>query len=162
MPGSVSATLSTVSVTNTSVVANGITPLTATVTLRDVTGNPLPSISVSASVSGGGVNVTPSAVTNSAGQATFQLSSTQAGSKVFAAQAGGIALARTATVMFTPDTPSAATSTFTAAPSALPADNSFASAVRLILRDSHSNPVPGVMITFVGSAAHPPSARRAE
>ena len=66
---------------NANVVANGQTPVTVTVSLKDVYYNPIPGRTVTLSATGGGsAIVQPTAPSNSSGQITGTLTSTQAGS----------------------------------------------------------------------------------
>jgi hypothetical protein len=83
----VSAAQSTVSSSPTSVVANGSTQATITVTLRDSNGNPVSNKAVTLSSSRGATDsISPASIqTNSSGQATFTATSLTAGAATLSA-----------------------------------------------------------------------------
>jgi hypothetical protein len=106
--GAVSAGTSTVAASPTSVTADGVTPSTITVTLKDGNNNPVSGKTVSlAHTSGPGspVITTNSNVTDASGHATFTVTSTTLAADVFTATdvTDGFDITLTATVTFMVD-----------------------------------------------------------
>ncbi len=150
----VSAANSTVTAVPTSVVADGTTTSTITVTLKNALSAPLSGKSVTlAKTSGPGSPViTPIAgTTNGSGVATFTVKSTTAGTPVFTATGDSVALNQTATVTFTAGAVNAGTSTVVASAVTVPADGIAASMVTITLLDANSNPVAGKTVSLVSS-----------
>jgi adhesin/invasin len=153
--GAVSAANSTVAFTTAGTpTADGTTLVSATVTLRDAQGNPVPGISVLGNVvPGGGVtSLFAPAATNAAGTTTISFGSTAAETKTLSINLGGLVLAQTAQITFGPGLPSAGNSAFTAAPATVIASDPTGATLTLIARDSRNNPVPNAAISFSSSA----------
>ena len=109
--GPASAVASTVSASPGSVTADGATPSTITVTLKDAEGNPVSGKTVTlAKTSGAGTPViaTVQGTSDASGVATFSVTSTRAALDVFAAtdSTDGVTVAQTAGVTFTVGAPS--------------------------------------------------------
>ncbi len=102
--GPVDGTVSTISA-DSSVVADGASTSTITVTARDTQGNPVPGQSVTLSVSpqnGSELLTQPGGVTGANGVATGTLSSTKTGQRIVGATIGATAIAAVDTVDFVP------------------------------------------------------------
>ncbi len=102
--GPVSALASTVSATTSSVIADGTSTSTVTVTLKDSNGNLLSGKDVTLIKTGGpGIaNISPSnAITNNSGQATFTISSSSVGNLQFSAQSDNTTITQNITLTFT-------------------------------------------------------------
>jgi len=100
-PGPISASQSTVSASPASIVAGSGTS-TITVTVKDAFGNRVSGVTVILFATGTGNTLTqPSGPTNGSGVATGTLSSTNAGTKVVSAVAGGVSLTQTTSVTVT-------------------------------------------------------------
>ena len=156
MSDAVSAANSTVSASPTSVVADGSTTATITVTLKNADNNPLAGKDVTlAKTSGPGspVIAPASATTDGSGVATFTVSSTTIGADVFAATetADNVTVAQTATVTFTAGAVDAGTSTVVAAPAIVPADGTTTTTVTVTLKDASNNPVADKTVTLVSN-----------
>ncbi len=151
--GAVSASTSTVAASPTSVVADGSTTSTITVTLKDAGGNPVSGKTVTlAKTSGPGTpTISPaSGASNASGVVTFTVKSTTAGADVFTATdtTDTIAITATATVTFTTGAVSASTSTVAASPTSVVADGSTTSTITVTLKDAGGNPVSGKTVTL--------------
>jgi len=100
IPPSVSASLSTVEASPTSVTADGTSTSTITVTVKNTSGGVMSGKTVSVSSDLG--TVTPSsATTDSDGQATFTITSSATGDATISATVDGTTITDTATVSFT-------------------------------------------------------------
>jgi hypothetical protein len=96
--GSISAAQSTVTVMP-SFIAPSTETSTITVTVRDLSGNPVSGATVALVATGSGNTLTqPASLTNSSGVATGTLRSTVAGTKTVSATANGVSITQTATV----------------------------------------------------------------
>jgi len=156
--GAVSAANSTVTAAPESVVADGATASTITVTLKNGTGAPVAGKTVSLAKTSGPGNpvITPAAagseVTNASGVASFTVASTTAAADVFTATDDTpVTVSQTATVTFTVGTVDAHTSTVTAAPATIDADDSTTATLTVTLLDHFGNPVPGKTVALVSS-----------
>jgi hypothetical protein len=132
-----------VSVSATSVPADGTTSSQLTATVTDVNGNPVPDTLVGFNTTLGTLSAS-SAVTNASGVATDTITSTKTGTATVTATASGVS--GTATVTFTAGAP--AKVAVSAAPSSVPADGSTASTVTATVTDKYGNPVPGTPVGF--------------
>ena len=161
--GPVSAGASTVMASPTSVVADGSTSSTVTVTLFDGFSHPVSGRTVSLTQGTGNSTITPtSAATNVSGQATFTVKDTKAETVTYTAKdtTDNVAITQTAQVTFTAGTPTAANSTVTANPISVTADGTTTSTVTVTLEDAHNNPVSGKTVTLAqggGSSTISPS-----
>jgi hypothetical protein len=124
------------------------TTATITVTLKDMNGNPVSGQAVTLTATGMNNTLTPSSGnTDASGTFTATISSTKAEQKTITATVGSFMLNQMLTV--TPGTPSASTSTVTAAPTSnVLANGSNASTVTVTVRDANSNVVSGVNVTL--------------
>ena len=105
-PAAISAGNSSVSASPSSVPANGLTPSTITVTLRDAFSNPLPGKTVTLATNAGTALISaPSGVSDAAGVVTFTVTNLTTETSVFSATdaSDGTALSATATVIFAPN-----------------------------------------------------------
>lgn len=135
--------------------ADGATPITVTVTLRDAGNLPLAGLTVA-------INTTPSvqvttinAVTDANGRAVFELRSTTPQPSVTitalgdTAIGGGVPLNVPAVVTFTAVVPvDAAQSTVSASPTSVPADGTTPITVTVTARDAAGNPLQGRAVTI--------------
>ncbi len=150
-PGPVSTSTSTVSASPTSVVADGATTSTVTVTLKDSGGNPVGGKAVSITAGSGSSIVSPASATSTAsGVATFTVKNTAVESVTYTAKdtTDNITITQTASVNFTVGTVSAGVSTVSASPTSLIADGSATSSITVTLFDSLSHPVSGKTVTL--------------
>ena len=147
---------STVSASPGSVVANGVSTATITVTLNNGTGSAVPGKTVTlASNRGATDTITPaSGTTNSSGVATFTVKSTASGSPVFTATdtTDSITITQTASVTFS-DNPaaSASQSTVTASPGSLVANGTGTTTITVTLKDGSNTPLAGKIVTLASS-----------
>jgi fibronectin type 3 domain-containing protein len=153
--GTVSATVSAVAASPTTVVADGVASSTITVTLRDANGNPVAGKNVLLSSSRGATDTIDQAAlpTDAAGQTTGLVRSTTAGSSTITATDSTDALVLTQTVVltFVAGPVSATTSTVTASPLTVPADGVASSTITVTLLDANNNPVGGKAVTLASS-----------
>ena len=148
------AAQSTVSASPASVVADGSTTSTVTVTLRDSNSNTVAGKTVTLVKAGGSSTITTvSGTTNASGQATFTVKDTVAEATTYTATdaTDSVTVTQTATVTFTPGSVTAAQSSVSASPGSLIADGATTSAVTVTLRDAQSNPVAGKTVTLTKS-----------
>lgn len=129
------------------VVANGVATSTVTITLHDITNNPVPGITPTFDATDTGTTNAYSAcsVSDASGISTCTLSSTKAELKTLSlvtpfAKADGA-------VLFTADAPSVATSTISGTGTVV-ADGVATSTVSVTLKDVNNNPVSGSTPTF--------------
>ena len=142
------ASVANSTITGTSpVLADGTATSTVTITLKDSNNNPISGTvpTFSATDTGSTNNYGTCSSTNASGISTCTLASTKAEVKTLSiatpiVKAGG-------TVTFTPDVPVAANSNITGS-SPVVADGTATSTVTITLRDTNSNPVPGITPTF--------------
>jgi serine protease inhibitor ecotin len=150
--GGVSAATSTVVPSPGSVPADGVTTSLITVTLLDSLSNPVAGKTVSlAKTSGpGSPTIGAPGVSNGSGVVTFTVKSTTAGTDVFTATdtTDTVVIAATASVTFTVGGVSASSSTVARSPTSVVADGVAVSTITVTLLDSHSNPVPGKVVTL--------------
>ena len=150
--GVVSASLSTVGVSPTSIVAGSGTS-TITVTARDAGGNPVSGATVVLSAAGGGNTVTqPSGQTDGAGIAIGTLSSTAAGMKTVSATANGVVIAQQRTVTVTAGPVSASQSTVNASPASIVA-GAGTSTITVTAKDTFGNAVSGATVTLAATGS---------
>jgi adhesin/invasin len=145
---------STFSASPGTVVADGVSTTTLTVTLLDAHANPVPSTAVSIAASGYANTFSPApptGSTNASGQLVATLASTKAETKNLTATAGSLSIITS--VSFVADVPSASTSTLVATPTSLTADGTTTTSIVFTVLDAHSNPVinSAASITSSGS-----------
>jgi adhesin/invasin len=153
-PGPVSASQSTVSASPTSIVSDGSTTSTLTVTLKDANGNAVPGKTVTLAKSGGSSTIaTVSGTTNAAGHATFTVKDTVAEPATYTATdtTDSLTVTQTASVTFTSGAVSASQSTVSASPASVTADGSTTSTIAVTLVDESSNPIAGKSVTLAKS-----------
>ncbi|MCL5734933.1 MAG: IPT/TIG domain-containing protein [Actinobacteria bacterium] len=151
--GVVSAANSTVGASPVSVVADGVTTSTITVTLKDASNNPVAGKTVTLAKTSGPGSPTVSAASgpsNASGVVTFTVKSTTAGADVFTATdtTDAVVITQTATVTFTAGPVSASQSTVVALPTSVVADGATTSTITVTLKDANNNPVSGKTVTL--------------
>ena len=154
---SISATLSTVTVSPASVAANGTSTTTITVTLRDAAGAVVAGQPVTVAVSGTANTLDPasgSGTTDVAGKLVVKLASTRAEKKTITATANpgpGQTVLVAKTVTFVAGAVSATLSSVEASPTAVLADGTSTSAITVTLRDANGNPVANQTVTLTAT-----------
>lgn len=153
VPGAVNATTSTIAALPAALAADGITPSTITVTLRDLTGNAVPGRVVTISSDRGATDTITTLVgtTNALGQATFSVTSTTTGIATISAIGDSIPLVSTATVTFNPGITNAAMSTVSSSAPFVAANGIAFTTVVVTCRDLIGTPVPGSVVSLVSS-----------
>lgn len=140
----------------TSVVANGVSTSTLTVTLKDAGGNPTPGKTVVPVSSRGSLDtISPAwAISNASGVATFKVKSLTEGSPSFSATdtTDSVNLAQTASVTFTANPPpDAGQSTVAASATPVNADGGSIGTVTVTIKDSVGTPVAGKTVALASS-----------
>jgi 5-hydroxyisourate hydrolase-like protein (transthyretin family) len=160
-----SATTSEMSVSNTSVPADGTTEAAIVVTINDQFGEPLEgkTVTIVGDVTGTGtpsanVKIPPSTdsggavvtTTNGSGQITFDTLDTTAESVTYTATdtTDGVVVKQTVEVSFTAGLPQVSQSSVQASPASVAADGSTASTITVTLDDHNDNPVPNITVTL--------------
>ncbi|MFW5719711.1 MAG: beta strand repeat-containing protein [Candidatus Dojkabacteria bacterium] len=146
-----SPSLSTVTVSPTSLEANGTDTSTITVILRDAYNNPVSGRTVQISATGTGNIITqPASVTNSSGQATGTIASTDIGSKTISITIveDSLQLDTQPAIDFTPGAASATRSTVAVSKTSVIADNSDSVSITVTVNDENDNPIQGKSITI--------------
>ena len=152
-PGAVSASQSTVTRSPTTFAAGDPTGASVTVTVKDASGNPIPSVLVEPASTGNGAFNPASAATNASGIAVFTYTNTDAGVKTLSAVANGVLLDAQPQVTVEPGTASAAQSTLVLSPSAIVAGGT-GSTISVTVRDQFNNLVPGAAVTIDATGAN--------
>jgi len=140
-----------------SVLPGGTSIITATV--KDAYNNPIPSISVTFSITSGGGNMAPpSSLTNASGQAQATLTAPLAsGTTTVGASVTSPLLSGSVPVTISSGTP--ATLVVNASPTGVPAGGT--STITATLKDAYNNPVPNMTVNFSviagGGIVAPPS-----
>jgi adhesin/invasin len=160
-----SATTSTMTVSPTTVAADGVTAASLTVTIDDQFGNPLSgkAVNVVGSITGTATQSTTSQVvpsgfsggtvtttTNGGGEIAFNAFDTTAESVTYTAidTTDNVTVTHTVAVTFTAGVSQVSASTVQASPTAVAADGSAASTITVTMNDHNTNPVPGITITL--------------
>jgi adhesin/invasin len=151
-----SPTYSTLAASPTSIVADGTTASTITLTLKDANNNPVNGLAVAFNSSL--ANSSMGTVTDH-GDGTYSapLTGTTAGTATLSTTVNGSAFGVAATsVTLTADKNnlSAANSTLVGSPVSIVADGTAPSTITLTLKDGHNNPVSGMAVTFDSSLAN--------
>jgi hypothetical protein len=155
----VDAGQSTVAAAPAAVLADGSSTSTITVTLKDSSGTPVAGEGVAlAKTSGPGTpTISPSSTltTNGVGVATFTVSSTTVGTEVFSATAvtDSVPVSTTASVEFQSTLVDAASSTVSASPTAVLADDTETSTITVTVRNSGGLPLPGKVVSLSGDGS---------
>ena len=156
---------STMTVSPSTVVADGTSSATITVTINDQFGDPLggKTVTMAATVTGtsnpsqtarvdpsqnaGGVVIT---TTNGSGVITFGTNDTTAESMTYTATdtTDNLTVTQIAIVTFTAASPQVSQSTVQANPTAVPANGSTPSTITVTVEDHNANPVPGITIAL--------------
>jgi len=152
VPLVISPTSSTLTASDSTVVADGLASTNVTLTLVSTTGVPVPgkTVSLSSNRAAGSDTITPAlATTNALGQATFVVRSSVTGNALLVAQETGshTSLAQTVSVAYIANTVSNLTSTIQGS-GPVTANGTAASTVTITLLDAFSNPVSGLVPTF--------------
>ena len=149
--GTASSTLSTVNQSPSSVLANGSSTSTITVTLLDANSVPVPNKTVVLSQGVGDSTISaPSGVSNSSGVVTFTVSDSMTQTVTYSAVdfTDGVAITDTAVVTFTPGTVNAANSTVNPTLGSVADDGVTTTTVTVTLLDVNNNPVPSKTVTL--------------
>jgi hypothetical protein len=157
-----SATLSTVSASSTTAVADGVDPRTVTVTLngQNAQSATVPIAGAPVTLSQGSAHSiiapTSTATTNSSGVATFTVTDSTPEAVTYTATSGAVVVDQTAMVTFAAPTVSAANSTVSTSPPSVPADGSTTSTVTVTAYDQAAGPAPvsGQTVTLTQGAGH--------
>ncbi|MEI7703813.1 MAG: Ig-like domain-containing protein [Deltaproteobacteria bacterium] len=162
-PPSVSSANSSLAVDRALAVANGLSVVTVSATIRDEGNGPMAGVTVAFSSTGGGNAWTPSsAVTSASGVATATLASTLAEAKTLGVTAGGLAVAQEQAVTFSVPAPSASRSSLAVNFASVIANGVSTTGATATVRDDDGVAMAGVTVTFsstgTGNAWTPPSA----
>ncbi len=155
--GGVSPTLSTVTASPTSLVADSPLPLGSqsaiTVTVRDAAGNPVSGAAVVLTATGTGNSLVQPGATDGSGVATGYFNSQVAEAKTISAKANGTLIAQTAVVTVVPGSASTSQSTVVAAPTSI-VPMTGTSTITVTAKDRFGNPISGATVTLAttGSA----------
>ena len=155
----VDAGTSTVAASPAAVLADGTSTSTITVTLKDSGGAPVPGEGVTlAKTSGPGTPVISPAgaqTTNGLGVATFTVSSSTVGTNGFTATSATdtVVVTQTASVDFQSALLDAASSTVSASPTTILADNTETSTITVTVRNSGGLPLPGKVVSLTGNGS---------
>ncbi|MCH7228854.1 invasin domain 3-containing protein [Haloferula sp. A504] len=155
----VDAAKSTVAASPPAVLADGTSTSTITVTLKDASDAPVAGEGVTlAKTSGPGTpTISPSSTltTNGVGVATFTVSSSTVGTNVFTATSvtDSVVVTQNASVDFQDLVVDAGSSTVSASPTAILADNTETSTITVTLRNSGGLPLPGKVVSLTGDAS---------
>ena len=142
---------SSVTASPSTVPADGTTPATITVTLLDNTSAPLVGHGVSLDQGSGSCIIsTASGPSDANGQVTFTVTNTNAESVTYTAtdDTDGVTIIQTAQVAFGGLTTDPATSTVTATPGAVPADDATTSTITVTLLNNLSAPLAGHAVSL--------------
>ncbi|MFC4222580.1 Ig-like domain-containing protein, partial [Lysinibacter cavernae] len=146
---------SSFAVTSGAVEANGTAKHTATATLVDANGNPVEGVTVNFGADSGASLGAASAVTNSKGIATSDITSTKAGFYAISADVAGVTVRNSPLeVEFKSGAPTAVESSWTVTPEGpVTADGEQAYTATVTVRDSNKNPVAEQAVGFDVPAA---------
>ena len=151
-PGSVSATVSTVSASSSSVIDDGVSTATITVTLKDQYSNLVSGKALSLASSRAGLDTISAAsgTSDSNGQVTFTVKSSTSGNSVFTAtnSTDSLEMTPTATVSFIAGPVIASNSTIVNSGGSPTDNNSDTVIITVTLKDSTLNGVPGKSVTL--------------
>lgn len=152
-PGTPSATTSTATASPASVAADGATPSTITVTLKDANHLLVPGKTVTLNPSGSATFTPAQAVTDRNGVVTFATVDTHAETVSYLVQdvTDTIALTTFPQVSFLAGAPSGATSTVSASPTTLAADGTSTSTITVTITDANGGPVSGKTVSLQGT-----------
>lgn len=155
VPNIPSASISTISANPTTLFADGSSISTVEAQIKDQYGNDISGKSVSLSSSRGATDsITGSpATTNIAGQVSFTVRSSTAGSSILTAQipSNSVSLSTTPTLTFESYLVDIANSSWSVAPVTVAADGASTGVVNVVLRNSNNVALPGKSVTLVSS-----------
>src|SRR5439155_1107649 len=149
--GPASASVSTVTASPTSLVADNSTTSTITVTLKDASGHPVAGKAISLDQGPGNSTIaTVSGTTDAAGHASFHVKDAVVEGVTYTATdtTDSTTVTQAAAVSFTTGPVSAADSTVTASASPVVADNSTTSTITVTLVDAYGHPVAGKAVSL--------------
>lgn len=149
-PSAPSPTLSTLNVSNFTIKANGTDTTTITLTLKDEDGDLMSGQTVAFSSSLSGVTLS-SVADNHDGTYVSQMSSTVVGQAEISTMVNGSDFAvyhPVVTIKVVPGAPDPASTTLTASPDIVIADNNDISTITLTVKDKNGTPVPELHVTF--------------
>lgn len=157
-----SGTTSSVSVTPSTVPADGVTPATIDVTVRDQFGVPISGVALSVAGNPSATtrvapqtesNNVPAGTTGVGGTAVFYAYDTTAETVTYTATdtTDNVVITQTVPVTFQATAPQADNSTLSANPSTVPADGKASSTITVTLEDHNSNPVPDRTIALAAA-----------
>ncbi|MDR3608514.1 MAG: invasin domain 3-containing protein [Oligoflexia bacterium] len=150
-PASPSSTTSSIAASPASLTADGSSQSTLTVTVEDQYGNPIPSQTVALSASGSGNTLAgPSSSTSASGITTATISTTVSGVKTVSIASPSSLSSLSTSVTFNAGAAVAANSTITGTGPVV-ANGTATSTVTITLVDAHSNPVVGVVPSFLAT-----------
>lgn len=144
------ADASSLSVTSASIVADGVSFATVTVTLVGVF-SPIEGHAVSLAKDAGSSTISPeTAVTNAAGDAVFTVTNTKAETVTYTAAdiTDNVTVTETIAVTFEPGEADAAQSTLSASLTSLVADGTASSSLTVAIKDANGNPIPGHTVSL--------------
>ena len=159
----ISSANSALAVDRSLAVANGVSVVTATATIRDGNASPMPGVTVAFAGTGSGNAWVPaSATTDARGIAAATVASTVAEAKTLSVAAGGVAITQVQAVTFAPRTVSPTVSTLAVAPATVIANGLSTATATATVRDADGVPMSGVTVVFAatgtGNSWSPPSA----
>ena len=153
--GPTNAGTSTVTASPSSVLADGTTHSTVTVTLLDANGHPVVGDAVALNAgSGGSVVSAASGISSGSGIVTFTVSDGTAQAVVYTARdtTAAVTLTTRPTVTFTPNSPEGANSTVVADPTTVAADGATTSTVTVTLLGAGEVPISGHSVSLVAGS----------
>ncbi len=147
-PGAFSASVSTVTVDKTTVVANGVDSVTVTALVTDASGNPIAGSSVTIEATGTLNTITPSSgMTGADGRLVGKLRSTKAELKTVSARVGATPITQTRNVTFTSGAFSPAVSDVQVDKTTVTANGADSVTVTVFVSDAQGNPISGSVVT---------------
>ena len=149
--GAPAAANSTITASPTTLTADGVSPTTLTVTVKDALGNPVAGTAVTLSASGSSNFGSASGATNASGVFTTTLTSTLAQTETITATEGSAQ--ETTNVTFVAGAPKSATSSITASPGSVTADGVSDTTLAVTVKDALGNPVAGTAVSLSASGS---------
>jgi len=154
LAGPPSAATSSLVASETTVIADGTSQITLTVTVEDAFGNPVAGTAVTLSASGSSNTFGAiSGITDVFGVFSTTLASTLGQTETVTATEGGIQESTTVTFVATGGVPSAATSSLVASPATVNADGASQTTLTVTVEDEFGNPVAGTAVTLSASGS---------
>src|SRR3954464_8048978 len=154
LAGPPSAATSSLVASETTVIADGTSQITLTVTVEAAFGNPVAGTAVTLSASGSSNTFGAiSGITDVFGVFSTTLASTLGQTETVTATEGGIQESTTVTFVATGGVPSAATSSLVASPATVNADGASQTTLTVTVEDEFGNPVAGTAVTLSASGS---------